>query len=565
VHRPRSAVGVLCLAVTLMVAGCASVQAASRPGGDAGESGLGTATSQGHGSGLVWRFDRRGGHRRPGAAQRSDVAGTDSPGRRTPSSGERPNVVLITTDDMTTADLRWMPRTRRLLGRTGATFTDSISPHPMCCPARAEILTGQFAQNNGVRTNYPLYGGYSTLDSSNTLPLWLQRAGYRTAFMGKYLNGYGADDDHEVPPGWDYWRATVDDANYDYYDYLVNANGDLQLHIGDYQTDYYAEQTERLVPRLSAGDRPFFLWQSHLAPHAGRSAWTILTTASGWVGATPSSRYNDTLKGLPLPHLDSPAYNEDDVSDKPFYIRRRPLVGPEAQAWLTEAHQRRIESLRSVDDAVARTVDALKRAGELADTLLIFTSDNGFLLGQHRFHGKNVPYEPALRVPLIIRGPSVPAGVRTPATATTVDLAPTVLGATGARAGLPVDGRDLLPVARGQRPGWDTALIQAGPRFPREGPDWFFRGVRTDRYTYVEYRASDQVELYDRRVDPYQLRNLAGDAAYAGVQDELRRRLLQLEDCAGTDCRRSFGPVPPPRSDREADLDPHVAPPFAAR
>jgi N-acetylglucosamine-6-sulfatase len=376
--------------------------------------------------------------------------------------------------------------------------------------------------------------------------VWLRRAGYQTAFMGKYLNQYGDRDAHEVPPGWGYWRATVG-IPYDYYNFTVNAGGDLRVHVGDYQTDYYADLTERLVPRLSARDRPFFLWQSHIAPHLARAAWPFLSGGEGWSAATPSSRYDGTLEHVSLPQSGSPAFNEADVSDKPRYIRDTPPLDREARRALGEVYQRRIESLRSVDDAVARTVDVLRRTGELDNTLLIFTSDNGYLLGQHRHKGKNVPYEPALQVPLLMRGPSVPTGVRSPATTTTVDLAPTVLAAAGAEAGLPVDGRNLLPVARGVRPGWDTTLIQGGPRTPEEGPRWFFRGVRTHRYTYVEYRQSGGVELYDRLMDPRQLRNVAGRAAYARVQAELRRRLLQLQDCAGWECRRHFGPLPEPR------------------
>jgi N-acetylglucosamine-6-sulfatase len=507
-HHSRSAVTGAFLAAALLVAGCAGATVASQAQAEPAGAGSRAAALQ----------------------QRGSVGG-----------GEPTNVVLITTDDMTASELRWMPKTRRLLGREGVTFTDSISPHPLCCPARAEILTGQFAQNNGVRTNNAPYGGYYRLDSSDTLPVWLRRAGYQTTFMGKYLNEYGTHSAHEVPPGWDSWRATVGNP-YDYNNYVVNADGDLRLHTGHYQTDYYADLTERAVSRLSASGQPFFLWQSHIAPHLSRPLWPVLTGEQGWEAPTPSGRYHGPLERLPQP--DTPAYNEADVSDKPRYIRRTPTLDQGTREWLSELHQRRIETLRSVDDAVARTVGVLTQTGELDNTLLIFTSDNGYLLGQHRHEGKNVPYEAALQVPLLMRGPSVPDGVRSPATTTTVDLAPTVLAAAGAKPGLPIDGRNLLPVARGDQPGWDTTLIQGGPRTPEEGPGWFFRGVRTDRYTYVEYRQTGEVELYDRWLDPYQLHNVAGQATYAGVQAELHHRLLQLQDCSGSDCRRSFGPVP---------------------
>jgi N-acetylglucosamine-6-sulfatase len=554
VHGRRGASAALCAVVALLAAACASSVAAPVAGGD-------NATLV---PGLVHPerekpLPPRPADREPewqlapqwalhpellqGSARFRELADKDAP-----RPGEPTNVVLITADDMTASDLRWMPKTRALIGgAAGVSFADSVSPHPLCCPARAEMLTGQFAQNNGVRSNNSPYGGYGAMDHSETLPVWLNRAGYQTAFMGKYLNEYGFGNKHLVPPGWDSWHGTVTNT-YDYYDFTVNANGRLRRHDGDYQTDYYADLTENLVPRLASREQPFFLWQSHLAPHGACSTQLAGNPEGCWTPAVPSLTYDGFAEGVVPPQRDDPSYNERNVSDKPRHIRTQAPMTLAEQQWLTETYQRRAESLRSVDDAVARTVDVLEDSGELDNTLLIFTSDNGYLLGQHRYGGKILPYEPSLRVPLLMRGPSIPAGVRRPATTGTVDLAPTVLAAADARAGLPVDGRNLLPVARGTRPGWGTILIQGGPRTPAEGPQWFYRGVRTGRYTYAEYRQTGEVELYDRLRDPHQLHNVAGRAAYAAVQAELRRRLLALQDCAGTECRRDFGPVPAPRS-----------------
>jgi arylsulfatase A-like enzyme len=461
-----------------------------------------------------------------------------------PTPGVPTNVVMISTDDMTASDLRWMPKTRALIGGAGVAFGDSISPHPLCCPARAQMLTGQYAHNNGVRSNHWPSGGYRALDSSNTLPVWLRQAGYQTAFMGKFLNQYGEMNPHEVPPGWDYWNATVSRV-YDFYNFTTNTNGRLHRYSGTYQTEMYADETERLIPEMAAKDRPFFLWQSHLAPHVACPSWVGGNELECWMPPTPSTQYNSWYEDLRPPQLADRSYDERDVSDKPRYVARRPRLDPAHRARLTELFQERVESLRAVDDAVARTVDSLKRAGVLDETLVVFTSDNGYLMGEHRLTGKIVPYEPSLRVPLLMRGPGVPEGVRRPATTGTLDLVPTVLAAAGASAGLPVDGMNLLPVAAGEAPGWDTVLIQGGPR--HGGQEWFYRGVRTDRYTYVEYRRTGEVELYDRRRDPDQLHNVAGTGAYAAVQAELRDRLLQLQDCAGASCRQRFGPTPAPR------------------
>ena len=463
-----------------------------------------------------------------------------------PTPGEQPNIVMITTDDQNVNEMRWMPKTRALLGGPGATFSDSISPHPLCCPARAMTLTGQYAQNNGVRSNFWPSGGYYKLDNTNTLPVWLQDAGYETAFMGKYLNEYGLLDPQDVPPGWDHWRSAVDSGVYDYYDYAMNEDGRVTKYTDTYQTEYYADETEDLVAQMSGDDQPFFLWQSHLAPH---SACPADYSAQGcWESPTPSMSSDRLFDKVRLPQRRSPAYNEADVSDKPKWIGSRPRLGQGERRHLTELFQRRIESLQPVDDAVARTVSALEEVGELDDTLIIFTSDNGYLLGEHRFSGKIVGYEPSLRVPLMMRGPGVPAGSRSAETVGTLDLAPTIADAAGATPGLDVDGRSILPIAGGDARGWDTLLIQGGPRLPNSGDEWIYRGVRTERYTYMEYRRTGERELYDRRLDPYQLRNVAGDARYAAAQAELRRRLMALQDCAGADCRQRFGPVVGPQS-----------------
>ena len=466
--------------------------------------------------------------------------------KRPAEPGEPTNVVLISADDMTASELRWMPKTRALSGGAGVSFSDSLAPHPLCCPARAMMLTGQFAHNNGVRTNGWPSGGYYKLDHTNTLPVWMKAAGYETAMVGKYMNEYGMRDIDEVPPGWDHWRSPARYGNYDYYNYRLNVDGELREIRGTYQTDYYGEESEQLIRQMSSDDQPFFLWQSHMAPHT--SCPTIATGDECWGYPTPSLEYSRSFDHAVPPQRSYPSYNERDVSDKPAKFASLPPLDRGERQHLTELFQRRIESLQSVDDAVAQTVSALDEAGELDNTLLIFTSDNGFLLGEHRTGGKNWGYEASLRVPLLMRGPTVPAGVRRDETVGLVDLAPTIAAVGGANPGLRVDGRNLLPVASGEKPGWETMLVQAGPR-NSQTPGWFFRGVRTDRYTYLAY-GTGEVELYDRRRDPFQLHNVAGDPAYARTQAELRRRLLALRDCAGAQCRQTFGPVPPPRAAR---------------
>ena len=453
----------------------------------------------------------------------------------------QPNILLITTDDQSMSDLRWMPRTSRLLGQGGVTFPRSISPHPLCCPARAEILTGQFAQNSGVRHNRGPYGGYKVLKERNTLATWLDGAGYRTAYVGKFLNGYRAADGRV--PGFDIWNPTIKNV-YGYFDYTMFNNGRFKHYSTLHNADLVGQKTVEYIRQLS-GRRPFFIWASQVAPHT-----SCATKETCWQPPLPARRHRNVLADAVSPSVTSPSFNEADVSDKPGYIQDLPLRDPDD---ITYQFRQRIRSLQAVDDSVADAVRALNEAGELANTVILFTSDNGFLLGEHRFYGKDVPYEEALQVPMLMRGPGIPQGVSRPQTVTTVDIAPTIADLANVRPGLTVDGRSMLPMAKSSSaPSYDTVLIQAGTsrQTELENDGWRYRGVRTARYTYVYFATAGTTELYDRRRDPNQLRNVSGDPRYAAIEAELTQRALLLGECAGSCCRQRFGPLPKPLAGR---------------
>ncbi len=475
----------------------------------------------------------------------SDVPSRAGAVARQPLRVVRPNIVLITTDDEADYDMRWMPRTRRLLGAEGVTFTDSVSPHPLCCPARAEILTGQFAQNNGVRTNEGQeHGGYRAMHSyRNTLGPWLRSAGYRTAFVGKFLNGYRSASPRIR--GWDEWHPLLEDLGaYRYYDFSMRHNDRIRHHPRVHVSDLLAAHSAKLVRRFAEQRRPFFLWQSHVAPHGACVAegdeWC-------WGPPVPAERHTGMLVDVRPPSYADPAFLEGDLTDKPSYLTGRSVSSLRRES-IGENFTRRIQALQSVDEAVARTIRVLRATGELRNTVVVFTSDNGYLLGEHRWTGKDVPYEQALQVPLLMRGPGLPKGVTRRDTVATVDLAPTFVALAHASPTVPLDGRSLLPLARRSKAtGWQDLLIQNGPRLGEgDGVGWSYRGVRTRRYTYVEYSVYG-TELYDRRRDPHQLANVAGEEAYRDVERELRRRAHALRTCSGRSCRRSFGPMPSPR------------------
>jgi N-acetylglucosamine-6-sulfatase len=452
-----------------------------------------------------------------------------------PSAGQtaaRPNVVVVMSDDQTVESLRVMTNVRTLLQAQGTTFSTNFASYPLCCPSRSTFLTGQYAHNHGVLSNMAPTGGFTKLDHTNTLPVWLRRGGYHTVHIGKYLNGYRQGVSPDVPPGWSEWYGSYDPSTYRFYGYTLNENGKLVKYGNDpasYQTDVYADKAVGIVRRRAAAKRPFFLWLSFLAPHVGgpptpgRPALTTL----------PARRHLGRFATSPLPT--PPSFNEADVSDKPGSIRTRPPLTRKQVAAITERYHLRLESLLAVDEAVGRLVAELKRTHQLSRTLIVFTSDNGFLQGEHRIPiGKERPYEPSTRVPLVMRGPGIPAGLRLRQPVANIDLAPTIVAAARAHAGLPMDGRSLWPLFADPGVFWGRDLLLEGP-LTDEG-ETKFRAVRTPRWLYVRYLTGGE-ELYDLLVDPDQLTNLRSDPAAAGVRADLRARLDGFETCVGADCR----------------------------
>jgi arylsulfatase A-like enzyme len=438
-----------------------------------------------------------------------------------------PNVLVIMTDDQTVESVRVMTNVKRLLRDRGATFANSFVTFALCCPSRATFLTGQYAHNHGVLGNVPPSGGYAKLDHTNTLPVWLQDAGYYTAHLGKYLNGYGRVDPSEIPPGYDEWRGSVDPSTYRFYDYTLNENGTLTTY-ETYQTDLYARKAARIIRQRAPSAQPFFLWVAFLAPHSGGPREP--DDPADQATPVPAPRHRNAFDSEPLPR--PPGFNERDVSDKPVGIRNRPLLGPRRIRQIREGYQQRLESLLAVDEAVAKLVAELRRAGELNDTLIIFTSDNGFFHGEHRVpSGKVLPYEPSIRVPLIVRGPGIPAGLRVSQRVANIDLAPTIVDAAGATPGRVMDGRSLLPVIA--QPDVSLARDLLVERGPGAGT---FTALRAPAYLYVEHGNGEE-ELYDLRRDPFQLESRHADPDYAAIKAGLALRLDHLRACRGLACR----------------------------
>jgi arylsulfatase A-like enzyme len=455
-----------------------------------------------------------------GGARTASVAHEGAPAA---AGAERPNIVLVMTDDQTLESMRVMHDTRRLLAERGTTFEHAFATYPLCCPSRATLLTGQYSHNHSVQSN----GSYDDLRESQTLPVWLRRSGYHTGHVGRYLNGYGIERPRRVPPGWHDWYGLTGGTEYDMFGFDLNVGGRI-VHYGrrdsDYQTDVLADRAAAFIERRDRHPAPFFLSVAAVAPHSGNQ--------SGFPNPIPAPRHRGRFGDEPLPR--PPSFDEADVSDKPLKLQSRPRLSDADIRLARESYRSRLASLLAVDDLVERLVHKLARTGQLESTLFLFTSDNGFFHGEHRYEaGKVRHYEESTRIPLLMRGPGVPAGVVREQLAANVDLAPTLVDAAGADTGIRMDGLSLLPLAKDPAAGSGRDILLQAREYPRQA----YVAVRTPRYVYAEYTVTGEQELYDLAVDPYQLESRHDDPAYEPVRLALAERLDELRRCAGESCR----------------------------
>lgn len=444
------------------------------------------------------------------------------------------NVVVIVTDDQRLDEMRVMLKTRRLIGRKGVRFRESFATFPLCCPARASYLTGQYGHNHGVRDNeYPAGGARRFLEVEAerlSAAVALAAAGYRTGYLGKYLNGYPSlyRQAGHVAPGWSRWGAALVPGQMYGWSQLVLGKAVSYGYAGpDYQTDVLGRQAASFIRQAARDGAPFFLTVMPLAPHVeGGSSRTHEHDPR------PARRHRGITDSLPLRR--SPAFNEVDVSDKPPPIRALPRLDRAGRQLVRKRQNDRLGSLLAVDDMVNKVVRSLRETGALANTLVIFTSDNGYMLGEHRIPlGKNHVYDPSSRVPLLMRGPGLPQGLKLDAPVGTIDLAPTIYHAVGVQPLLPPDGVSLLEVAANPGAYAGRELLIETTRAV---------AIRSPRYMYVEHDpdfggGAGNTELYDLAMDPHQLSSRHLDPEYADVRARLAARLAQLRDCEGAECR----------------------------
>jgi N-acetylglucosamine-6-sulfatase len=441
---------------------------------------------------------------------------------------QKPNILFILTDDQAPEDLAGMGNVQSRLVEKGTSFSNAFATTPACCPSRVSFMRGQYVHNHGVLTNdeTPVagYDGFIELGlQRSTVATWLDDNGYSTFYAGKFLNGY--KNTRYVPPGWDRWYAFSSKVRMD--DYVVNENGELKTYTQDKQHDtYYLRDKAEAFIRSRAQGRPWFAWVSTHAPHGPQ------TIAPEFEGS-----YDDAQ--MPKP----PSYNEADVSDKPAWVQRRPLMDDDCSTdngvydchkQVVEDWRERQESLMSVDVMVVDLVNALAETNQLTRTYIVFASDNGFLHGQHRLYSKGGPYEENQGIPFVVRGPGVRRGVTSEEPVANIDLGPTIAEWAGVEAPTYVDGRSFALLLEGTVASWRRYLLF-------EQFKHHYAGVRTAHgETYVEHESGEK-EYYDLTADPWEL-----DSAHSAPENAerigvLSARLSKLESCAGARCRAADG------------------------
>lgn len=424
----------------------------------------------------------------------------------------RPNVLVVVTDDQDCHSMGPvfcarmhptdpMPRTRAWLGDRGVSYPNFFAAIPSCCPDRASLMTGQYAHNHHVRRLQE--GG--NLDTSTTMQAALQGSGYRTLLAGKYLNYTPVSVD---PPHFD--SFTVVKAG-TYYDSPINDNGVVGTAGPDtYSTDLIADRTVSFISSTPA-DQPLYAYVAFTAPH--------MLDESRNLDPVPARAYADA------PVAPWVAPDEADRTDKPRWVQQ----GTQTPAGTAALYLARQRSLYSVDDALSRIHAALRDTGRGRNTLVVFVSDNGYLLGEHGLRSKFVPYPPSLRVPLLVRWPGHAAAGRVDRRMTSmVDVAPTVYGATGIQPPVQPDGRDVLAAGPGRSRIF--AEYWQDPAAISRYPTWR-SSVTSGRQVSVWYDPAGTVvarESYDTGTDPDELTNtnsvtpadealLAADGSCAGA------------------------------------------------
>jgi arylsulfatase A-like enzyme len=436
-----------------------------------------------------------------------------------------PNIVFVMADDLDERSMEDLDSLSQLMGSTnGTTFQNAYVTDPLCCPSRATILRGQYPHNHTILGNTPPRGGgeqkFRDLGRDrSTVATWLKGAGYRTSYIGKYMNGYG-DGELYIPPGWDEWfvlngRPSLPD---------VNDNGQ-SITITGHSTDVFAQEASDFITSSSRNPEPFFAVVATSAPH---------------IPPAVAERYQGAFADTPLPQPLN--FDEEDILDKPQWLQQYPELSQEQIDELEQLYRERLRSMLSVEDLLEKIIATLDQTGELYNTYIFFTSDNGYHFGNHRLYpaAKETPYEEDIGVPLMVRGPAVPTGVPRQELVLNNDFAPTIAELAGASTPPFVDGRSFAPLLTGSAPYPSrSAFLEEGWVLTEPLPQSIaptYKGIHTQKYMFTEYVDTGEHELYDLVADPLQLESLP-QVDNQQLYSTLQARLDALRACSRAVCR----------------------------
>ncbi|GLY28165.1 sulfatase [Kineosporia sp. NBRC 101731] len=463
----------------------------------------------------------------------------------TSAQASKPNIVFVLTDDLSMNLVPYMSEVGKMQTE-GVTFDQYIVANSLCCPSRANIFTGRYPHNTGIKTNTAnTGGGYQVFKSlgldQDTFATDLQDAGYRTAMMGKYMNEYQPGSPKKPttdnPAGWDEWALAA--SGYAGFNYNLNINGQVR-HYGrndtDYLTDVLTGLGQDFIQRSADEGEPFLLELSTFTPHKPY---------------IPAPRHADTYPGLKAPRT-AGSYDEKNT-DAPRWLASQELT-PSRKAKMDQQFRQRVQAVQSINDMI-RTVRAqLEKSGVADNTYIVFSADNGYHMGEHSLiSGKMTAFDTDVNVPMIVVGPDVPAGSTVSAPASTVDLRSTFGEIAGATVPTTVDGQSLVPLWEGGATDRLYSLIEhTGMELDTMDPDnGIFRSpippnytaLRSRKWLYVEYDNGDR-EYYDLTDDPLQMHNVYRDVSKKS-RAELHRKVIRAKRCSGqTSCATALTPTP---------------------
>jgi N-acetylglucosamine-6-sulfatase len=468
------------------------------------------------------------------------VAAPDAPGAV--SAGKRPNIVFILTDDLALNLVQYMPHVLKMQ-KEGVTFSNYFVTDSLCCPSRSSIFTGRFPHDTGIFRNTGSDGGFVAFHNRHheqaTFATALQAVGYRTAMLGKYLNGYKPQND-PPEPGWTFW--TVAGNGYPQFHYDLNENGKFSRY-GNQPTDYLTDVLSGMAVRFikQSGGTPFMIEIATFSPHAPY---------------TPAPRDANAFPGLQAPR--GPAFNATPDQNAPQWLRAHPALTPNDIAKIDGDFRKRAQAVLAVDQMIGELQAAVAAIGEESNTYFVFSSDNGYHMGEFRLMpGKMTAYDTDIHVPLIVTGPGIAAGRRVEEIAENIDLNPTFSQIGGAATPANVDGLSLVPLLQGQPvTAWrKVALVEhhgpvrndIDPDFPgmRSGNPPTYEAIRGLTWLYVEY-AGGEKEYHDLAADPDELRN-----TYASLSNEDKASLHAIID-AVQNCHDAQSCATADRSNRSA-------------